>query len=275
METFKREWPLALIIAMLLTLNIAYAFSHASAATIFSTPSPFKQGGANNTQIVPAFPTWSVNIPLATPTNFASATSTTGGSLTANSKMYFEVVAINATGTSTPSSEIATTTYMASSRFHLTWTPVPGATGYAIFYSTSTPGAENAYQIATTTNAFDFTSTSTPTYATPPGFPTAFAVQLTNGTNPIQVNGINVSPLATTTAALGGGALGAGKCATATSTLAVGSVSSSTVFLTTPQTYPGGYDWNSYALSSTTIVTQVCALIAGTPVSTAYNVRAF
>ena len=154
---------------------------------------------------------------------------------------------------------------------------MPGATGYAIFYSTTTPGAENAYQVATTTNQYDFTSTSSPAYATPPTFATAFAAQLSNGTSSIAANGVNLTPFATTTPTIGGSALAAGGCTNATSTLAFGNtVSSSTVFLTTPQQFPGSnIVWNTYALNTTQIVTQVCALLAITPVSTKYNIRAF
>lgn len=249
-----------------------------SALALTSSISPanlFKIGG---TQIVPIYPTWSVNIPLSQPTNFAAASSTSpGGSLsTSSAPIYFEVVAINSTGTTTVSTELSTTTKTGSSRIHFSWTAVPGATGYAIFYSTTTPGAENAYQLATTSNQYDFTSTSSPSYATPPGFASALALQLSNGTNPLIVNGISVSPVSTTTSAVGGGALTAGQCTTATSTLTLGTVSSSTVVQTTPQKYPGsGFLWQSYALNSTQIVTQVCALANGTPVSTQYNIRAF
>lgn len=232
----------------------------------------------SGTQITPIFPSWSINIPLAPPSNFRAASSTSpGGSLsTSTTPLYFRVAAINGTGTTTVSSEIATTTRTGSSRIHFSWTPVPGATGYAIFYSTTTPGAQNAYQLATTTNQYDFTSTSSPLYGRPPAFPSAFAAQLSNGTSSLSANGVNLTPFATTTVAIGGGALSAGACATATSTLAFGNtVSSSTVFMTTPRQYPGGVVWDSYALSSTQVVTRVCALTATTPISTIYNLRAF
>jgi hypothetical protein len=130
--------------------------------------------------------------------------------------------------------------------------------------------------MATTTNQYDFTSTSSPSYAKPLGFPTAFAVQLSNTATPFTINGLSVSAIATTTSPIGGGALGAGACATGTSTIPFGSLSSTTAIMTTPRTYPGaGVVWQSYALNSTQIVTQVCALLSVTPVSTSYNVRAF
>lgn len=263
------------VIALSICASLFIFLNRAHALTTITPPNLFKIGG---TQIMPLYPTWSINIPLSFPGNFSAASSTTGGSLsTSSSPIYFMVSALNSTGTTTPSTELSTTTSTGSSRIHFSWTPVPGATGYAVFYSTTTPGAENAYQIASTTNQYDFTSTSSPAYAKPPGFSTAFGVQLSNGTSSIAVNGVNIAPFATSTPAIGGGALAAGACTTSTSTLAYGyTVSSSTIFMTTPQKFPGNsVVWNSYALSSTQVVTQVCALTAITPVSTAYNLRVF
>lgn len=270
--------PLTIIVFILAALFIAALVSRASAQTTLSTPSPFKQGGTSNTQIIPVFPSWSVNIPLSPPVSFAAASSTSpGGSLaTSTAPIYFVVAAINGTGTTTVSNQISTTTRTGSSRIHLSWTASPGATGYAIFYSTTTPNALNAYQMATTTNQYDFTSTSSPKYATPPGFPTAFSVQLSNSATPVVINGLSSSAIATTTSAIGGGALTGGACATATSTIPYGAIGSTTVFMTTPQRYSGaGVVWQSYALNTTQVVTQVCALLNVTPVSTAYNVRTF
>src|SRR5258706_14124583 len=105
METRKLR-DLAVVALVVLAVLIAFAvFSKAHAATSFSTPSPFKQGGTGNTQIIPAFPTWSVNIPLSPPTNFAAASSTSpGGSLsTSTAPLYFQVVAINSAGPTTVS----------------------------------------------------------------------------------------------------------------------------------------------------------------------------
>lgn len=249
------------------------------ASAAISTISPANLFQISGTQITPIYPTWSFNIPLSLPNNFRAASSTSpGGSLsTSSAPIYFQVAAINRTGTTTPSTEIATTTKTGSSRIHFSWTPVPGATGYAVYYSTTTPGGENAYQLATTTNQYDLTSTSSPLYGRPPAFPSAFAAQLSNGTSSISANGFNLTPFATTTVPIGGGALAAGGCTTATSTLAYGNtVSSSTVFMTTPQKYPGsGVVASSYALSTTQVVTQVCTLTASTPISTPYNLRAF
>ncbi len=179
------------------------------ASAAISTISPANLFQISGTQITPIYPTWSFNIPLSLPNNFRAASSTSpGGSLsTSSAPIYFQVAAINRTGTTTPSTEIATTTKTGSSRIHFSWTPVPGATGYAVYYSTTTPGGENAYQLATTTNQYDLTSTSSPLYGRPPAFPSAFAAQLSNGTSSISANGFNLTPFATTTVPIGGGAL--------------------------------------------------------------------
>jgi len=276
METRKLAYLIYGFLGCICLLFALVGASNARAATSFSAPAPFIQGGTNNAQIIPVFPSWSVNIPLSPPTSFAAASSTAHGSLAQGYPLYFKVAAINAVGTTTSTTEIATTTQAANTNIDLSWTAVPGATGYAIYYSTTTPGAENAYQMATTSNNYDFTSTSSPAYAKPLGFPTAFSIQLANTATPLTINGFSASAIATTTSAIGGGALTAGACATATSTIPFGTLSSTTVFMTTPQKYPGaGVEWQSYALNSTQVVTQVCGLLSVTPVSTAYNVRAF
>jgi hypothetical protein len=272
--TKQRYIEYAIVFSLCLFALLGSAFSIANAAGIGLNL--FTIGGPSATQITPIFPSWSLNVPLSPPT-ISAATTTGGGSLTAGSALYFRVAATNGTGTTTASNEIATTTANANQQINITWPAVPGATKYFVFFSTSTAGAEGAYFAATTSSAYDFTSTSSPTgYGTIPGFPSSFAVQLSNSATPIVVNGVNFAPIATTTVAIGGGALGAGGCAAATSTIAgLGTVSSSTVFITTPAKYPGnGTTWQSWALNSTQIVTQVCALQAGTPVSTVYNVRA-
>ena len=77
---------------------------------------------------------------------------------------------------------------------------------------------------------------------------------------------------ATTTPSLGGGLLGAGACALATSSLP--GVATSSVVMVTPQIYPGdGSTWFGYVSSTGLVVTKVCAIVAVTPVASPYNVR--
>lgn len=73
------------------------------------------------------------------------------------------------------------------------------------------------------------------------------------------------------TASISGAIVGLG-CDSADTASSV-TLASTTVFMTTPQTYPGdGLSWQSYALNSTTIRTKVCADVTVTPAASTYNV---
>jgi hypothetical protein len=269
METIKQLF--AFVAAVLVSTLVGVSVASAAGIGL----NLFTIGGTSTTQIIPIFPTWSINVPLPPPTSLTAASSTGGSLNTTGQQFYFRVAASNGTGTTTASSEIATTTVI-NEDVHLSWSAVPNATSYFVFFSTTTPGTENSYFVATTTNQYDFTSTTSPNIGTIPGFPSSFSAQIGNGATPLTVNNLPFSPIATTTSALGGGALVAGGCATSTSTVLVGSLSSSTIIMTTPAKSPGpSMVWQSYALNSTKIITTVCALIAGTPISTVYNIRAF
>lgn len=76
-----------------------------------------------------------------------------------------------------------------------------------------------------------------------------------------------------TTGSIGGSALAAGACATGT--VAITGATTSMAVLATPVTYPGaGYQWNdAYVSSAGTVTVPVCAIAAGTPTASAYNVR--
>ena len=75
------------------------------------------------------------------------------------------------------------------------------------------------------------------------------------------------------TASLGGSPLLAGACANVVTNV-LGTIASTTVFMTTPQTDPGdGFFWNTIAASTTAVKTRVCASVAGTPQSSTYNVK--
>jgi hypothetical protein len=77
-----------------------------------------------------------------------------------------------------------------------------------------------------------------------------------------------------TSASLGGGALGAGACASNTTSV-TGAASGMTVDVT-PTTYPGdAFYWKAYVSSSDTITTLICAATAGTPTASTYNLRVF
>jgi hypothetical protein len=75
-----------------------------------------------------------------------------------------------------------------------------------------------------------------------------------------------------TTASIGGGALAAGACASANTTV-TGAATTMTV-TTSPNTYPGdGHVWQSYVSAADTVTTKVCAIVAGTPTAGTYNIR--
>lgn len=74
------------------------------------------------------------------------------------------------------------------------------------------------------------------------------------------------------TSSIGGAIIGLG-CDSADTASPI-TIASTTVFITTPQSYPGdGLNWFSYALNSTTIRTKVCSDVTVTPLSSTYNVK--
>jgi hypothetical protein len=75
-----------------------------------------------------------------------------------------------------------------------------------------------------------------------------------------------------TTGSLGGSALGAGAC-TSTTVSITGATTSMTASVS-PAADPGaGFSWMGFVSSSGTVTVRLCAIAAGTPTSTTYNVR--
>ena len=88
---------------------------------------------------------------------------------------------------------------------------------------------------------------------------------------------IGPAPLTGTTGSIGGGALLVNACATGTAT--VTGISSAMAISVTPVSDPNAsttqdYDWYGYMSGTNTVTVKVCALVAGTPGATNYNVRA-
>ncbi len=80
--------------------------------------------------------------------------------------------------------------------------------------------------------------------------------------------------LSAVSASIGGSALIAGACAT-TSTTVTGATVGMAVY-STPTTFPGaGNLWHSYISAANTVVTEICAIIAATPVASTYQIRVF
>jgi|SRR5579872_962074 len=81
-----------------------------------------------------------------------------------------------------------------------------------------------------------------------------------------------------TTAAIGGGALAAGACATGTATSGLTGVTTAMTAMASPSSDPQvdsthGVTWEAWVSSANTATVRVCAIVATTPTSVTYNVR--
>jgi hypothetical protein len=112
-------------------------------------------------------PNWEIGLPVASPIISSVATSsnrTAASGLASSTTYYFEVDALDGSGTTTAISTTSIATDASSTQtlpedINLFWSTVNGATGYAIFFSTSTP-SYNQYFLATTSGQYTF-ATST------------------------------------------------------------------------------------------------------------------
>jgi hypothetical protein len=163
----------------------------------------------SNTQPVASLnaPNWGYGIPLMTPAAIASAT-TTGGAMASSTTEYFAVAALDGFGTTTISNVVTSTTDASSTglgaeAFEITWSPVSGSSGYAIFFGTS-PTALNSYFLATTSGAYYATSTSGALAGSyTKSDTTAFSVLLNpNGPDYINGNSTATTSVAATSTAL-------------------------------------------------------------------------
>jgi hypothetical protein len=129
------------------------------------------QGSNTRTIVSQNAPNWGYGTPLVTPQIGSIATST-GGSLASSTPISFEVAALDGDGTTTVSVLASITTDAASAALgaeaiNLSWSPVTGAQGYAVYVSTTTPASYNLYWLASSTNGvpnttYYYTSTSSP-----------------------------------------------------------------------------------------------------------------
>lgn len=145
------------------------------------------------------FPSSTLSVNLPTPSNFSIGLSTTTGSVFSNggNALYFEVVALDgAGGLSGATTLIGTSTVDQAHGWQLTWNAVQGATGYRVYFSTSTPQTVTQYFTATSTNNapntyYTFTSTSSPTFvASPPSSVTGYVVNLNSVGNSWMTGGM-------------------------------------------------------------------------------------
>lgn len=78
--------------------------------------------------------------------------------------------------------------------------------------------------------------------------------------------------LSGTTSNIGGSALAVGACSSGTVTIT--GATTSMVAQASPVTYPGdGNVWSAYVSAANTVTVKVCAIVAGTPTASNYNVR--
>lgn len=126
------------------------------------------QGNNTKTLVSQNAPNWGFGTPLATP-QIASVGTTTGGSLASSTPLSIKIAALDGDGTTTVSeaasvSTDASTTLLAAEAVNIRWSPVPGAQGYAIFISTTTPASYAFYALASSTsglpNAFYYLATT-------------------------------------------------------------------------------------------------------------------
>lgn len=201
-RSFRRNWRSAALGALFaLSIMATQAFAASSI-----TPGIFVK--LVGLFVQPVTTSYSYGTPVQQPQAFAIAS--TSGSLTPG-PLLLQVAAVTRTGTSSPSAEVSTTT-SASEGLNLSWAPVPGASGYAIYIGTSTPGSERSFFMASSTNGvpnnfYTLTSTSSPTFYTVPGQGAGYYTSMGSGTTSIDTTGLiraQSSATTTCTAALNG-----------------------------------------------------------------------
>lgn len=141
---------------------------------------------------------------LATPTAATGTGSSTGGTLAA-ATYYTKIVAVDINGHTTPASSEGSgvTTTGSTSSIAYTWTAVPGATSYQIWYAT-TAGAEANY-FTSTTNSFTLTTTSGATAGTIPALNSTGSLSVAGPAtfSSLTVGSINNTPIGNTTPSSG------------------------------------------------------------------------
>jgi hypothetical protein len=128
--------------------------------------------GSNTATVVATnAPNWEFGLPVTSPLISSIATSSNGSAasgLASSTPYVFEVAALDGTGTTTLVSSAtittdASTTQNAPEDINISWTSVNGATGYAIFFGTSTvvgTGGLTQYFLATTSGTYNFATSS-------------------------------------------------------------------------------------------------------------------
>ena len=102
------------------------------------------------------------NQELPAPTGLAATVNTATSTLPASQEYAFEVVAVNANGTTTPSSVVTATTGSTAddSTISLTWTAVSGATSYEVWYAAGATVPSSADYYTSTNASYTFSAAS-------------------------------------------------------------------------------------------------------------------
>jgi hypothetical protein len=209
-----------------------------------------------------------------------TATPKTGGSLDHGTYRYsIQSVCASGGAKSAGSNEVSVTLSGSNNAVSLAWTAPAGTDPQScnIYRSKSSGGTFSSATYYTVSNCISST-----TFTDTGARGSAGANQLWNaslgayyrfvpsGANPS--GGTVEIGLSGMTASIGGSALSAGQCASGKASVINAAVSMPVAV--SPSTWPGdGFSINGYVSASGTVTVKVCAIVAGTPSATKYNVR--
>ena len=119
-----------------------------------------------NSDIETNAPNWGYGVPLQQVVGVSAAISTDSGTVASSTTYSFSVSALDQSGTTTVGTPVTITTGAAggaNEEIQLTWVPVAGAQGYAVFFGQGTQTSAaglTSYYLATSSSGYTF-STST------------------------------------------------------------------------------------------------------------------
>ena len=123
------------------------------------------------------------NQELPAPTGLAAVVNTATSTLPASQEYAFEVVAVNANGTTTPSSVVTATTGSTAdgSTISVSWTAVSGATSYDVWYAAGATVPSSADYYTSTTASYTFSAAAGTAGTVPTVNTTGAAMVVGNG----------------------------------------------------------------------------------------------
>jgi len=131
-----------------------------------------------------------------------------------------------------------------------------------------------ASTVTTSTGSFEFPNGSTSSSLTlQPGQTASLASGFATASNALYTYVTSITPLTAVSASIGGSSLSAGACTSGAVTVNGASASSGLTVKATPNTDPGaGFTWGAFISSANTVTVRVCAIAAGTPTASTYDV---